>query len=271
MTDCIAVDIDSLFSCRKEKGAELKSRFKSEYDVRKHFNASPDCVLIAVLNGHDWMLESFWASSRMSILKKLRVLGFSICTGPTFSVTALTTDNTVLPHSHNVAMLMRHNRVLSEIIEVGMSAVPNLYWVDGDQYQINKWTSWLIDNKGVNYISRDFTSTRNWKVVERKVIELLEILAPTNRTFHILIVGAGNANAGKIAKMISVAGHKVSFITSSPIMKTIYGSGYYITGDKVLKDKPIDKSVMSKRELLKYNISLFEEHLQASLKSENAV
>ena len=50
-SDFVAVDIQKLFNCRKGKGATLKPIFKTETDVRRHFNVTPECLLIVILNG----------------------------------------------------------------------------------------------------------------------------------------------------------------------------------------------------------------------------
>lgn len=257
----VAVDIKSLFNCRKSKPASIKSRFTSEAEIRKYFQASTDSTLIAILNGKDWRLESIWAMPRRVMLKQLHSLGFSICTGPTFSITALTTENTPVPYSHHTAMLMRHHRLLSEIDQAGLCAIPNLYWLDGDKRQIKEWASWLTKNPKIGMLSKDFTSTRKWESVEPKVKELIILLAQVLRPFHIFIIGTGQANAIKVKTLLTQAGHTVSIVTSAPIIKAMRGSKYFFNALGILSDTPSSKQEHSFTSLIEHNIEMFTKSL----------
>lgn len=258
----VAVDVRSLFNCRKKKGAELKPVFNDVKSVKKYLNVPENCRLIAVLNGEDKLLESVWAMKRREMLKKLKEIGFEICTGPTFSIAQFTSAGTTTPFSHHTAMYMRHHRVLSEIQSAGLCGVPNLYWLDGDKRQLTDWSDWLIKNRDIYMISKDFTSTRRWSLVHPKLQELLKLLEVTGRTFHILIVGSGQTNARKITEILSSEGHTVSIITSAPIMKALHGQKYFINSDGKLSDSSVPKSEETTSMLMISNLDTFNAALK---------
>jgi hypothetical protein len=260
-SDYAAIDIRMLFNCRRTGKAVLKPKFKTEDELRKYLHVTPTCKLIAVFNGEDWMLESIWAMPRIVVLQQLISLGFTLCTGPTFSVTKLTTGNTPVPYSHHTAMHMRHNKVLSEINTVGLCGVPNLYWLDGDNRELERWTSWLKNNPDIYLVSKDFTSTKKWKSIESKLLELIYLLEKTDRIFHILIIGTGHRNAGKIVKKLTQIGHSVSIITSAPIMKAIHGNRYILNNEGKLLDSKTNHPFSA---LIKYNLMIFKKWLNSN-------
>jgi hypothetical protein len=176
----VAADVRSILNTRN-----IKPCLKTPTSTQKRLRVGPDCNLIAVLNGEDKLLENFWATNRGEVLRQLRDSGFTIGTGATFSVNDLTVDGTPVPYSHNTAMLMRHHRVLHEIQSAGMEAVPNIYWVDGDQRELQFWTEWLMLNPGINTISRDFSSTKEAITIMSKLRELITTLNRVGRPFHV--------------------------------------------------------------------------------------
>ena len=259
----VAVDARMLFNYPHNGIANLKSQFETESLLRQYLKVSKKCELIAVLNGEDKMLEKIWAMNRTAMFSKLVSIGFKICTAPTFSLTALTPSGSLVPFSHHTAMLMRHHRVLHEINKVGLCAVPNLYWLDGDARQLNNWVDWLKTHPEIYLISRDFTSTRHWSAIEPKIIELLNLFKEVGRLFHVLIIGTGHSNAPKIVEYLKREGHNVSVITSAPIMKAIHGSKYFITANGKLSDCACEKSEYSFDDLINYNLDLFEHKLSS--------
>lgn len=259
----VAVDVKSLFNCRMETGAVLKPVFSDEKSVRKYLNVTENCRLIAVLNGKDKYLESIWATkNRSKIFKKLKEIGFEICTGPTFSISQFTAADTPTPFSHHVAMYMRHHRVLSEIQDAGLCAVPNLYWIDRDKRQLADWRDWLINNKAISMISMDFTSIKKWPQINPKLLELLQMLKVTGRTFHILFIGSGQANASKIMTALKGTGHTVSVITSAPIIKALCGYKYVVNIDGKLSNSSVPKSEATMSSLMISNLKTFENSLR---------
>lgn len=261
-TEYVAVDLRMMFNFSEKRKAKLKHHFKTSQLLRKRLNVSKDCGLIAVLNGHDSMLEYLWASDRVSILKQLYEIGFTICTGPTFSVTALTTTGAPVPFSHHTAMFMRHHKMMSEIANTGLSNVPNLYWIDDDSRMMRMWADWLNANPDIYLISKDFTSTHHWSTIEQKLSELIDIISISKRRFHILIVGTGAANAKKVVNKITLAGHGVSIITSAPILKALHGSQYVVDDLGNLTNVKCSKTEWPFSSLIPYNIKLFEDDLK---------
>ncbi|RYG17925.1 MAG: hypothetical protein EOO07_10070 [Chitinophagaceae bacterium] len=255
----VAVDVSSMFNAKKSSGAVLKPSFINEKSLRAYLNIPDNCRLIAVLNGKDKYLESLWATDRENVLRKLRQLGFELCTAPTFSISKFTHLDTPVPYAHHMAMFMRHHKVLSEIDNAGLCAVPNLYWLPDDTREINRWADWLKKNPMVNMVSKDFTSTRQWVTIEPKLKELVSLLANAGRSFHILIVGTGSANARRVVTMLKKAGHKITIISSAPIMKAIKGHRYYVNNNGSLMDEKWMQGTLS--DIMENNLKIFEEHL----------
>jgi hypothetical protein len=257
----VGADVRSLFNSRRHEPAVLNPYFNTETGTRHHLKVGNDCQLLAVLNGQDWMLESFWGMARQQTLRQLSTSGFSAGTGATFSVTSLTTQNTLVPFAHHSAMLMRHHRTLVEMQTAGLCSIPNLYWLDGDQREIERWASWLQDNPLIHSVSRDFSSTNHWSVVSKKLKELLLLLNMARRSFHVLIVGTGQMNAPRIAKALAEAGHTVSIVTSAPIMKALSGVKYDLSASGKIIDCATKRSDYSFSDLIQSNMAVFEEAL----------
>ena len=266
-----AVDIQFLFRFPRQGGAILKDCFNDAESLREYLNVSDTCKLVAILNGNDKKLESFWAGKRKFLLKTIASLGFTVCTSPTYSLNALTTTGTSVPASHHVSMLMRHHRVLAEINEAELCAVPNLYTLDGDQRQIKEWSEWLRSNEGINIVSRDFTSTRNWQTVKTKLDDLIQTLKLVGRSFQVIIVGTGHANAIKVAAELAKSGHVPTIVTAAPILKAIKGGKYQLINEHILEANVCPKEEMNKSELILHNLYLFEKALVSSVVNTIAI
>lgn len=134
--DWIGIDAKTLFSARRNQPATLKKHFGSAVTTREYLKAGDHTDLITILNGKDDILESLWAMQRSEVFMKLREIGVCGVTGPTFSIT-----DKMAPESHNVCMLLRHHRVVHELIGVGLLPIPNVYWRKrGDRLD---WVHWL--------------------------------------------------------------------------------------------------------------------------------
>ncbi|OIN55775.1 hypothetical protein BLX24_28200 [Arsenicibacter rosenii] len=251
-----AADMGTLFNM---KGTI--SHFATRQSSQKYLRVGPECNLIAVLNGKDNRLERFWEMKRGTILKQLHDSGFSIGTGATFSVTDVTEKGTPMPYFHNATMLMRHHRVVQEIQVAGMEAVPNIYWIDKDQKEIQRWAEWLMKNPGIRIVSRDFTSTRNKHTVMSKLYELVSLLNTVGRSFHVMIVGTGIKIAPLVLRELAKAGHFGSIVTSAPI-QLAYRNARYRLGDnnQIFTEKCTDRSVPFS-DLMRHNMEIFEQAL----------
>jgi len=219
-----AVDAKGLLNWRQQAGAVLKPAFADALAAREHVNVGPECELLAVFNAQDKILESFWAMPRRQILGALQGCGFAAATGPTFSVSTLTTTGTLVPRAHNLVMQMRHHQVVNEVQEGGLTAIPNLYWEDEREQQA--WIDCLKFSPAVSVVSRDFTRTRSQRAFAEKLDGLLALLSAVGRPFHVLVVGAGPAHAAGALFRLAEAGFTGSIITSDPILKASHGMGY---------------------------------------------
>lgn len=267
-----AADVRWVFNTRRKQRspATLKKAFATATTTRHYLRVGPACQLLLVLNGEDVLLEQFWQSTRQADLRHLATVGFGVSTGATFSVTEYAERNIVVPFSNHTAMLMRHHRVLAETQAAGMLSAPNLYWLDGDRRQIQRWANWLRDNPRIQVISRDFTSTPHAHIIERKLDELLYLLQLTQRTYHVLVVGSGPVNAPRIIAALAAAGHTVSIVTSAPVMKAQSGAKYELDAAGKLVDFSCDKRVMLTSALIQHNLSLFENYLFSTIANRPA-
>lgn len=252
-----AADIQTLYNSQT-----LRSSFDTAQTARDHLRVDVDCELIAVLNGKDCLLENLWGmgeEKRRHSFLRLSEIGFSVGTGATYSVTGRTTEGRPTPHAHNVAMLMRHHQVVDEINASGLFAVPNLYWLDGDVREIQRWAKWLIKNPQICTISRDFTLTKNTQTVLAKLRELKYLLDLTGRSFNVMIIGTGAANAPLVVKSLAEAGHMVTIITSSPIYDArLTAQKYHFKNGVIIKEKD---TITDFSELIIHNMIVFEQAL----------
>lgn len=251
-----AADIKTLLNVRN-----LKPYFATRESTQKYLRVGPDCNLIAVLNGKDSSLENFWAMERRTILKQLQSSGFSVGTGATYSVNDSTEDGTPMPYSHNATMLMRHHRIMRETQAAGMETVPNLYWIDGDQREIQHWAEWLMLNTGVCTLTRDFSSTRDTPTVMSKLYELITLLNTVGRSFHVLIVGTGCHTAPLVLKALAEAGHSGSIITAAPIHAACKNVMYRLDNAGRIIDEKRPDTTMPFPELMWHNMEIFEQAL----------
>ncbi len=169
------------------------------------------------VNGKDDILEAFWGMPRNEFFANLRNSSFCAVTAPTFSVVA---DCKNTPASHNVCMLLRHNRVLDEIHKAGLVAIPNLYWrTVSDQKRLTEW----LQEREVCIVSRDFSRTRNPSGFVHELEQTLKILTPVNRRFHVLLIGVGPKNAKRAIPKLNGLGYHFSVVTSYPIVLAMKG------------------------------------------------
>jgi hypothetical protein len=117
-----AVSLKFLLSEGKSPVGTVHPSLSSANDLRRRLRVGKHTQLLAVLNGEDDQLERLWTMNRGDLYEALRRHGFAGVTGPTFSITSEHHPDFYVPASHNVAMLMRHHRVLSEIPR-SMSAI----------------------------------------------------------------------------------------------------------------------------------------------------
>lgn len=265
-----AADMRILFKSRRKSGADVQPYFGDEEQARQYLRVNPSCQLLAVLNGPDWMLESFWAMPRQDALAHLAAIGFGTGTGATYSVTALTTAGTPVPYAHHTAMLLRHHRVLDEMQAAGMCATPNLYWLDGDLRELNRWADWLRNTPAVQVVSRDFTATTHWSVISKKVTELIYLLRRAGRRFHVLVVGSGRANAPRILRALANAGHTASIVTSAPILKALSGVKYELDANGTSSEAACEPDTYPFPLLIEHNLAVFEDILRHSVEGTPA-
>ena len=257
----VGADVRWLFNLRGRGTATLKAAFATEATTRQYLKVGPACQLLTVLNGEDWMLEKLWQMPRQTAFEQLAAVGFEASTGATFSVTPLTTLGNPVSFAHHSAMLMRHHRVLAETQAAGLHSAPNLYWLDGDLREVQRWAQWLRANPTLGTVSRDFTSTTRGEVMARKVQELLYLLQLAGRSFHVLVVGTGPVNAPLVLSALTRAGHTATIVTSAPIMKAQSGEKYELDSRGEIVSFPCDADLFPFPRLFEHNLSVFEQRL----------
>ncbi len=264
--DWASADLYTLFG----KG-RVRDFFKTEYGAREFLKVSPQCNLIAVLNGKDKYLENLWGmgvEARTRAFEQLNRIGFSISTGPTFSVSNRSTfeiasgkELTVsTPQAHNIGMITRHNKVVEELQNASLYTIPNLYWRHSDAVELKRWADWLIVNPSIKVISRDLSLTKNCETIKTKIAELIQMLKLVGRNFHVLIVGTGTITAPVVLKMLMRAGHTGTIITKSPIHDaTVSAIRYKLTDDRIVRE---GDSTTPRTNLILNNLAVFTELLE---------
>ncbi|MEA5402113.1 hypothetical protein VB776_04250 [Arcicella sp. DC2W] len=266
----VAADMNTLFTKPKKKAAKLSSHYHTETLTRDYLKVDSNCTILAVLNGQDRFLENLWGmgvDERLKAFSQLKNAGFSIGTGATYSLSNLTDIKTRTPQAHNVAMLMRHHKIIDELNHSRLHTIPNIYWRDNDLLELERWSQWLISNPQVKTISRDFSSTRILGTVMEKTDELINLLRKVGRPFHIMIIGTGSQIAPALLKKLFDSGHTATVITSTPIYEARNSAiRYDIVNNKITRKKDSSKS---HDELILNNLEIFEHFLLSTIDSSN--
>lgn len=218
----------------------------------------PSTQLLAVLHGLDDALERFWGmEDRRRFYHVLENCRFTGVTGPTFSVNGESKSH---PASHNVLMMLRHNRVLQELGKTALTAVPNVYWRTAADRM--RWVEWLDENREVRVLSRDFACTPGGKPFERQFSDLLEILRGADRPLHVIFQGIGKMKAARVVRNLASLGCTATIATGQPILSAInHGHRWEFRGEKspnVTGGRPVPNSTLAVE-----NARIFERHLMA--------
>lgn len=210
------VDARSLLNKAKKKPVRPKSYLCGDSPIEGHLSLAESANLIAVLNGQDWLLEGFWGMKREDLWESLARYRFAAVTGPTFSITR---EGKGFPASHNVFMQRRHHKVMQEVQEHGLFAIPNIYWRDEDD--IRRWQDWLVTQANVQVVTRDFSRTKRNPSFQRELSEFIKLLAGLKRPLHVLLVGVGPVNGLTALRELSYVGCTASIISSYPIREAV--------------------------------------------------
>lgn len=210
------VDARSLLNEAKKKPVRPKPYLRGDRSIEDHLSLANGANLIAVLNGQDWLLEGFWGMRREDLWESLKRYRFAAVTGPTFSITR---EGKGFPASHNVFMQRRHHRVMQEVQEYGLFAVPNIYWRDEDD--IRRWQDWLGTQGNVQVVTRDFSRTKRNPSFQRELAEFIKLLVELKRPLHVLLVGVGPVNGLTALRELSYIGCTVSVMSSYPIREAV--------------------------------------------------
>lgn len=248
----VAVDAKTLLTHPKTRPAQMQAPFASVERTRRFLRVSSTTQLLAVLNGTDKLLEAFWGMHRSAFFKALKHSGFLAASGPTFSINSELSE---VPASHNVCMLLRHHRAVSEIQNTPLIAIPNIYWRNLQDRK--KWTRWLSGNPGVRFISRDFSRTKHKAPFLKELTGLLEILKPLKRRLHVLLVGVGSQNASEVLLRLNDLGCTCSVVTADPILKGIHGKYIQLVGRA--SGGPL--AMATRAETVTRNLNTLEEYL----------
>lgn len=260
-TSSIAVDIEYLLTKPTKRASKPKKYLTSVESVRSFLNANNNTNLIAILNGFDSRLATFWGMGevkRRLFFKQLKACGFSLCTAPTFSITA---EETGFPASHNVLMQRQHHQVLAELNQEGLIAVPNLYC--RDERDIETWANWINKQINIKYLSRDFSlSKTNPQEFRFFLSQLIEILKLINIKPHIFLVGVADGFGIDALRQLRAVGCTGSIISSKPIITAIKGEKLEVKNNKLKGEK--DES-FSHAELIEHNIEITKNHVDATI------
>jgi len=136
-------------------------------------------------------------------------------TAPTFSITR---EDTGFPASHNVFMQRQHHKVVQEIQDHGLLAIPNIYWRDEDD--IRRWQDWLGEQGNIQVVTRDFSLTKLFGF-QRELDEFISLLSGIGKPVHVLLAGVGSANGPTALRKLSHIGCTASVLSSYPIQEAV--------------------------------------------------
>ena len=191
---------------------------------------------------------------RDSFYRLLEEKGFSVATGPTFSVND---ESDGYPAYQNVLMQRRHHRVIQELQHFSFIAAPNIYW--RNERDIREWTGWLISNENVRTVTRDFSRTKLSATFQKELDGLVRILGSLGRPVHVLLIGVAENNGITALRKLAKIGCTATIISSSPIRKAIGGRRLKITDfGNLISQKDL---AFSREQLVKENLETMEEYL----------
>lgn len=250
----VGVDIKGLVTQRRRKPASPK-KFLLQEDIGSYLNVPKETRLLAVLNGQDKLLESFWGMRRKAFFELLKERGFEVVTGPTYSITS---EESGFPASHNIFMQRRHHRAIEEIQDAGLVAVPNLYW--RNESDMERWVAWLSKQKDLYYVTFDFSRNKDATNFELELVGLMQILRLLNKPLHVMLVGVGSANGLKAIKCLSDLNCTASVVSSRPVRVAASGGNrLQIAASGKLGSSQYKE--LARGELVGKNIRVMEEYL----------
>jgi len=251
----VGIPVDKILTAPKSKYPSLRKYVTNIDELEKHFNTISSNKYIAILNGADEYLEALWRMpDRNKLYEKFKELGIQYVTGPTFSII----DEPGVPASHNITMLLRHNRIVNELTDFGLIPIPNIY--TRSQYNIQQWKKWLALNFQVTHIAFDYSLQSKGRNVDKHIMKSLTLLDGLKRDFHIFFTGIGTMNGLFINDKLQNSGHSFSIITGEPIIKGAKG-GQKLSVEKG-SIKYVAKPEYPKEALAKYNVALFRDLLK---------
>ncbi len=254
----VGIDLKFLVSKHKNPPVYPKSYLDSPLQVRKFANVTKDCNLLAIMNGKDELLESFWASDRVEIYNALEKSNFVASTGPTFSIYGYK-GKVKVPDSHSVSMLRRHHQCVEELNGRNIIPIPNIYW--RNNRDIAKLVQFLSKNESISMISRDFTCTRRGQELKYYFAQLIELIQKVGRKLHIVFQGISVAEAANVINRLAQIGCTCSLATPDPIIKGLRGNELLFNGKK--RPKIIKNISNSLPELAFKNLYVMKEYLNA--------
>jgi len=251
----VGIEARYLFTRHRTEPVQVRSQLRNAGAIRQFAKVGISTPLIAVMNGKDWILEGFWGMDRSQFYSALRNAQFQLVTGPTFSVIKESRDH---PASHNVAMLLRHHRIVQELHDWGILVAPNLYWrTERDRMS---WIMFLMDNPDVTIISRDFQMTKSQGDFEEEFSGLLEILSEVGRPMQVIMQGIWIKKVGRALTGLHTVGASGVIMSSTPVLCAIKHGKKLLVND----DGALGLSLMpdiSRHELAKTNIDIFNDFL----------
>lgn len=242
----VGADMKTIFTARK--GGSIRFRRwtrASRPEIAQVLRVEPGTRVLAVLNGSDDRLEGLWARDRGSVGARLVAMGAVAATGPTFSV--YESD----PSAHRVLMLLRHHRVLTDLQEIGLPVIPNLYWHSAEDR--DRWTEVLAREPGAQMVSRDFSRTKQWQAFDRELAGVVEIISAVGRPLHLVAAGVGLMKAGRLLEALRAIGCTGTVVSAGPIMMAIKKGERLVIQDegvaRYILDRKTPRSCLALRNL----------------------
>jgi hypothetical protein len=192
---------------------------------------------------------------RRQFFERAATAGIAAFTGPTFSVSA---ESAAIPAAQNVAMLLRHHRIVAELVQARLGAIPNLYW--RTSRDLDRWKNWLRRENNVTTISRDFSRTKpRSDAFHRELSGLRSIVEGAARQLHVVLVGLGPGKARIAMEHLAAVGATCSVVSAAPIMAAIKRGRAYQHGEgRVVK---IGSTHQPREALALANLTIMREHL----------
>jgi hypothetical protein len=184
--------------------------------------------------GEDPLVEAFWTErSSAQLLDGIAAMGWDLVLSPNYSMYGNQ------PRAEHLLNFRRNLMVAAEMAEIGIPAVPNLYWYRLED--LERITAWLADTAPVAVAvnGQTFRTDADWA---NMLIPGLTYLAGQLEDMQVAtkVVVCGTSRASRLAELSRLFGDRLVVISQNPIQYARHGAVMTADGRRDVHAKVAD-------------------------------